>query len=152
MFICHRMQTIIFLGIVYLMSACAHSQTTTSENGSIQLAPCPDRPNCVSSLSVDIKRRVEPLRPKMPKEKAIDRLYGLIEAMPRTKVIRSTPNYLHAEFQSVLFKFVDDVEFAYEDASGMIHIRSASRVGYWDFGVNRRRVERIREEFNMQDN
>ena len=67
-------------------------------------------------------------------------------------MIRSTPNYLHAEFQSVLFKFVDDVEFVYEDASGMIHIRSASRVGYWDFGVNRRRVERIREEFNMQDN
>ena len=133
------------------MSAYAASQNTPTEDGSIQLMPCPDRSNCVSSLSVDANRRVEPLRPKMPKKKAFDRLYGLIEAMPRTKVIRTTPNYLHAEFQSVLFGFVDDVEFAYDDALGIIHIRSASRVGYWDFGVNRRRVERIREEFTTRD-
>ncbi len=118
----------------------------------MQLTPCPDKPNCVSSFNVDAHRRVEPLHHDMPKDKAFERLHRLIEAMPRTKVISSTPNYLHAEFRSAVFGFIDDVEFAYGDASGIIHVRSASRVGYWDFGVNRRRVERIREEFSKRNN
>jgi uncharacterized protein (DUF1499 family) len=71
----------------------------------------------------------------------------VIEAMPRTKLIRVTPEYLHVEFKSAVFGFVDDVEFAIGESPGVIHVRSASRLGYWDMGANRRRVERIREEF-----
>lgn len=146
------MQHVILLGIMLPLSACAAGRETSTENISVQLAPCPHTPNCVSSLNVDGYQMVEPLRYHMAQSTAIDRLYGLIEKMPRAKVVRSTQNYLHIEFRSAVFGFIDDVEFVFGDRPGIIHVRSASRVGYWDLGVNRRRVERIREEFTKIDN
>jgi uncharacterized protein (DUF1499 family) len=59
-------------------------------------------------------------------------------------------NYLHVEMRSLMFRFVDDVEFSLAASAGLIHVRSASRVGYSDFGVNRKRVERIRAAFDSQ--
>ncbi len=64
--------------------------------------------------------------------------------MPRIKLVEEEDSYLHYEFTSLLFRFVDDVEFLFEDATKTIHFRSASRVGYGDFGVNRKRMEEIR--------
>ena len=145
------MQLGIFLGMTLLMGACAASQKTPTESDPVQLAPCPDKPNCVSSLSIDARHRVEPLRHNLSNNEAFARLYGLTGAMPRTKVIRFTPCYLHVEVRSAVFGFIDDVEFVSSESPGIIHMRSASRLGYWDFGVNRRRVERIREEFAKDD-
>ena len=56
--------------------------------------------------------------------------------------------YIHTEFTSAFFRFVDDVEFLLDDGTRTIHVRSASRVGYSDFGVNRRRVEELRSRFD----
>lgn len=67
----------------------------------------------------------------------------IILAIPRTRIVIDEPNYLRAEFASRLFGFVDDVEFAFDEVERRIDFRSASRVGYYDFGANRRRMKRI---------
>jgi uncharacterized protein (DUF1499 family) len=68
--------------------------------------------------------------------------------MKRTRIVEDTGAYLHVECTSAVFRFVDDVEFLFDDGSGTIFMRSASRSGYSDFGVNRRRMEAIRSQFD----
>ena len=82
------------------------------------------------------------------KEEAMKGLVAVIESMRRTKIVTMTDDYLHVEFRSLVFRFVDDVEFYFDDRGKTIHLRSASRVGHSDLGVNRKRVERIREVFD----
>ena len=109
-----------------------------------RLAPCPSSPNCVSSQSTDKVHAVEPLTYSSSTPEAIADLKKIILQMERTKIITETSNYLHAEFVSALWRFVDDVEFFFDDHAKLIQVRSASRLGYSDFGVNRKRVEAIR--------
>jgi uncharacterized protein (DUF1499 family) len=71
-------------------------------------------------------------------------LKTMIAALPRTKLVEEDETYLHYEFTSLLLRFVDDVEFLFDDETKTIHFRSASRSGYGDLGVNRRRMEDIR--------
>jgi uncharacterized protein (DUF1499 family) len=78
---------------------------------------------------------------------AIERLKTVVEAMPRTTVVTADANYLYAQCQTQWLKFVDDLEFYADDGAKLIHMRSASRIGRKDFGVNRARVEAIRDEF-----
>ena len=113
-----------------------------------RLAPCPASPNCVSSLADDEMHRVAPLPFSGTAAAAIDRLAGTVRSLPRASVITATDDYLHAEFRSAVFRFVDDVEFLADESAGVIHVRSASRVGTSDLGVNRRRVESIRARWN----
>ena len=109
-----------------------------------RLAPCPSSPNCVSSLADDDMHRIALLPFSGAAAVAIDRLAGIVRSLSRASVTTSTENYLHAEFRSVVFRFVDDVKFFADEAAGVIHIRSASRVGASDLGVNRKRIEAIR--------
>ncbi len=113
-----------------------------------KLSRCPRSPNCVSSQSEDRAHYVKPLEYTGTKEEAMKRIVAVIESMRRTKIVTKTNDYLHAEFRSLIFRFVDDVEFYFDDKGNTIHMRSASRVGYSDLGVNRKRVERIREVFD----
>jgi uncharacterized protein (DUF1499 family) len=115
-----------------------------------RLAPCPASPNCVSSQATDDKHRVEPLRYTVSRAEAMAIVAQAIAAMPRTRIVKQTDTYLHAEFTTAVLRFVDDVEFAVDDDAKVIHVRSASRVGYSDLGVNRRRVEAIRERVATQ--
>jgi len=108
------------------------------------LAPCPSSPNCVSSQSTDKNHAVEPLPYSSSTPEAIAGLRKIILQMKRTKIATETNNYLHAEFASALWRFVDDVEFFFDDHAKLIQVRSASRLGYSDFGVNRKRVDAIR--------
>ena len=64
--------------------------------------------------------------------------------MPRTSIVEERADYLYAEFASRLLGFVDDVEFYFPPNERIIHVRSASRLGHSDFGVNRKRIEDIR--------
>ena len=109
-----------------------------------RLAPCPSSPNCVSSQSTDKVHAVEPLTYSSSTPEAIADLKKIILQMERTKIITETSNYLHTEFASALWRFVDDVEFFFDDHAKLIQVRPASRLGYSDFGVNRKRVEAIR--------
>ena len=87
---------------------------------------------------------IEPLPYVGSVDSARQVLVKLIESMPRTKIVTQTEAYVHVEFTITVMRFVDDVEFGFDDTNKIIHVRSASRVGYWDFRVNRRRVEKIR--------
>ena len=78
----------------------------------------------------------------------MQRIKDLVAEMPRSKIVTVEASYLHVEFRSAFFRFVDDVEFLIDTEDQVIHFRSASRVGYSDLGVNRRRMERIREAFS----
>ena len=71
--------------------------------------------------------------------------------MNRVRVVKLEDNYIHAEFISFIFRFVDDVEFYFDDEQKLIQIKSASRVGYSDLGVNRRRIEKIRKQFETAE-
>ncbi|MGA1626734.1 MAG: DUF1499 domain-containing protein, partial [Prochlorothrix sp.] len=78
---------------------------------------------------------------------AIDRLKTIIGGLPRTAVIESTRNYLYVEFTSQLLGYVDDVEFLVDGKTKSVQVRSASRLGQSDLGVNRKRIEQIRKAF-----
>lgn len=107
-----------------------------------ELAPCPNKPNCVNSRAADRRHAIEPLPVHGDPALSMQRLQEILAAMPRTEVIVARPDYLYAECETRLLGFVDDLEF-YCDG-GEIHVRSASRLGHSDLGVNRKRVERIR--------
>lgn len=112
------------------------------------LSPCPDKPNCVSSASEDPRHRIAPLRYQGSGDEAFQRLKRVILSQLRTRLIDEDTHCLHFEFRSRLFGFIDDVVFYRRDGAGQIDVRSASRTGYWDFGVNRRRIEQIRAAFD----
>jgi uncharacterized protein (DUF1499 family) len=112
-----------------------------------RLAACPSSPNCVSSQATDARHRVEPISYTGNAAEAMRRLRGVIEAMPRTRIVNASDRALRAEFTSRLFRFVDDVDCIADPAVGVIQIRSASRIGYSDLGANRSRVEAIRAAF-----
>ena len=115
-----------------------------------RLAPCPDSPNCVSSQARDDRHRIAPLRYEGTEEKAKERLLAVLKGIARSNIVRDDEHYLHAEFTSALFRFVDDGEFLFNDKEKTIQMRSAARLGYYDFGVNRRRLETIRTGFADQ--
>ena len=115
------------------------------------LAPCPDSPNCVSSLATDDGHRVDPLPLEGTAEEALDRLRRIIEEMAGATVDRVEDGRLEARFRSRIFRFTDDVTLVVDEEAGVVHVRSASRVGYSDLGVNRRRVEAIRLQLEAVD-
>lgn len=112
-----------------------------------QLAPCPDRPNCVSSLAEEASRRVEPLPLVGSGEESLARLREVVEEMRGATVDEVADGRLAARFRSRVFGFVDDLELVVDEAEGVVHVRSASRFGYSDMGANRKRVESIRRRY-----
>ncbi len=131
-----------------LMVGCSGTRPSNLGLREGRLAPCPSSPNCVSTQSTDAKQGIDPIAYTTSMEEARDCLEKIVRDMPRTNVVRLEEDYMHQECSSRLFRFVDDVEFWFDDADKVIHCRSASRKGYSDLGVNRKRVEQIREQFN----
>lgn len=111
----------------------------------MHLSPCPDSPNCVSSDASDPSHRVDAFKFIISADVAWRLAGEAVAAMPRTTVTAATERYLHAECRSLVFRFVDDIELELRAGEGIIAVRSAARAGTSDFGVNRRRVERLRE-------
>jgi uncharacterized protein (DUF1499 family) len=108
------------------------------------LEPCPSSPNCVSTQAPDMGHAIAPFRYRKSRAEAKEALKEVIRSLPRTKLIEEDESYLHYEFTSLLLRFVDDVEFLFDDETKTIHFRSASRTGYGDLGVNRTRMEQVR--------
>lgn len=111
-----------------------------------QLAPPKRTPNCVSSQAdpADTEHYIAPIPFKGGAVEAMAAARKAVESMRGSTVIRHEGNYLYAEFRTKLMRFVDDVEFFFDEKAGLIHVRSASRLGRRDFGVNRARVEALR--------
>lgn len=113
-----------------------------------RLAACPNRPNCRYSGSDDPRHAIAALKFSGDAHAAMARLKSVVAGMPGATLISYRPAYLYAEFRSRLMGFVDDVEFVLDERAGLIQVRSSSRVGYSDFGENRRRIEAIRQKFD----
>ena len=125
---------------------------TTSSCATVRELPgadmsCPGAPKCVSSQASDPRHHIEPFGFQDQPAEAMQRLKEAVLTEKRVTIIEEQPDYLHVEVRSLIFRFVDDVEFNLQPEQGLIQIRSSARVGYTDFGVNRRRVERIRKIF-----
>ncbi|MHA1985387.1 MAG: DUF1499 domain-containing protein [Promethearchaeota archaeon] len=105
--------------------------------------PCPKSPNCVSTQSMDDKHKMEPLSYNVIIDEAKTKIKEIIGTFKRTKLITEENNYLHFEFRTATFKFVDDVEFYFDDSAKLIHFRSAAQKGWSDLGVNRKRMKKI---------
>ena len=112
-----------------------------------RLAECPKSPNCVSTQCTDAEHQIAPIPFAGSSAEATRRLKNALTTLPRTRIVTETDNYLHAEATSLLFRFVDDVEFYVDSTAKLIHFRSASRTGYSDLGVNRARMEKLRAAF-----
>jgi uncharacterized protein (DUF1499 family) len=116
-------------------------------NGKLK-AP-PSSPNAVSSQASGGYHLIAPLPYQGTPEQAMKALKAIVESTPNTKVVELKPDYLYAEYASALLGFVDDVEFYLPSGGRVIHVRSASRLGYSDLGVNRKRIEAIRARFSQ---
>jgi uncharacterized protein (DUF1499 family) len=115
-----------------------------------RLAPCPDSPNCVSTQvsMADQQHHMEPISYDGPAASVVTHIAELIASEPRAELIASEGPYLHAVFRSATMSFPDDVEFYVDEAAGLIHFRSAARLGKGDMGVNRQRMERLSAALN----
>jgi uncharacterized protein (DUF1499 family) len=113
-----------------------------------RLAACPATPNCVSSQAPasDTQHAIAPLPFSSDAPTTMAKLKQAIAVMPRTNIIKETNDYLYVEFASKLMGFVDDVEFYLDNETKTIQVRSASRLGESDLGVNRQRIEEIRSK------
>ena len=106
--------------------------------------PCPDRPNCVCSRDdAPARNQVGPLAFSGDPAAAFAKLRDIVASLPRTTIVSETGDRLHAVCRTRL-GFADDLEARLDAQAGVVHVRSASRVGYHDFGVNRKRVETLR--------
>jgi uncharacterized protein (DUF1499 family) len=111
-----------------------------------RLARPKSTPNCVSSQAdpADAEHYIAPIPFKGDPAAAMSAVRNAVESMPGSTIVRAEGGYLYAEYRTRLMRFVDDVEFFYDDKTGLIHVRSASRLGRRDFGVNRARIEALR--------
>ncbi len=112
-----------------------------------RLKPAPPTPNCVNSQSTEGYSKIAPLAYAGDGKAALARLHALVAALPAARIIDVRADYVRAEFKSKWLGFVDDVEFHLDERAAVIHVRSASRLGRKDFGVNRQRIEAIRTAF-----
>jgi uncharacterized protein (DUF1499 family) len=135
-----------------MVTGCSGSKPNLGVNNG-RLTACPDTPNCVNSQAADEKHYIQAIRFPGTQPEVKGRLLKVLASEKRTKMVKIQDHYIRAAFTSALFRFVDDVEFYFPEIQGgetIIHVRSASRVGYFDFGVNRKRIERIRSKMNGQ--
>ena len=134
-----------WLVVASLLSACGATGNAKLGVRDGALQPCPSSPNCVCSDVADPSHRIEPLKIDVgATEDAWREVRQAVAAMPRTRIVEEREDYLRAECRSAAFRFIDDLELNLRPETGTIAVRSASRLGYSDMGVNRRRVERLR--------
>lgn len=111
------------------------------------LPTCPNSPNCVSSqaISTDTEHFIAPFKITSSVTAAWSALQQALLQQSRAVITDKTDHTLHAEVTSLIFRFVDDVDVILDEEAKVLHIRSASRTGHSDFGVNRKRIESLRQ-------
>jgi uncharacterized protein (DUF1499 family) len=133
-----------------LVVACTGTRPAHVGSAPDGLAPCPATPNCVSSDSTDEQHRVEPFRLAVSADAGWLAAAQAVRELPRTLVVTEDADYLHAECTSAVMRYVDDLELRLDPEARIIEVRSASRIGRSDFGVNRKRVEQLRATLTEQ--
>ena len=137
--------------IIMTINGCSGKKPDNIGVKNNRLADCPDKPNCVSSDTADEKHKIAPFQIKGDVESKWAQIIESVQAGTRVNIVTSTETYLHAEYTSLIFRFVDDLELLLDTSTGVISIRSASRLGTSDFGVNRKRVEALRVELQQNN-
>ncbi|VAX05979.1 hypothetical protein MNBD_GAMMA26-651 [hydrothermal vent metagenome] len=130
--------------IAMLLFSCSGKRPSNLRVTDGAFAPCPSSPNCISSDASDSGHQVAPFQLAVAPRDAWLVALDLVSGLPRTHIVTETDDYLHAECRSAVFGFVDDLELHFRPTDGIIAVRSASRLGYSDIGVNRRRIEDLR--------
>ncbi len=125
---------------------CAATKTMADE----RLKPCPESPNCVSSLATGDEHRIAPMSYGGDRATARLRLLAVLSQFENAEIVEDTELYLRVTVTSAVLRFIDDVTFFFDDEKALIQMRSASRSGYYDFGANRRRLEGIRQLYEQQ--
>jgi len=140
------------ISIIFVLSiiSCASQAPVTIGLRDEKLAPCPNKPNCVSSDHKGRTSGIEPLVFEGTPDTAWQKLKTAVINIGG-KIEKDDSGYLWATFRSKIFRFVDDMEFRMDAQNNVIHLRSASRVGYSDLGVNRRRAEKLRSKFYQKE-
>ena len=139
-------RVIVFISVSVLVFSCSGKAPLTIG----KFRNCPDKPNCVSSKNIDVPNYMGPIYYKGSLNIAKVDLLLTIKTFDSAKIKKEMDQFVHVEFTSNIFRFIDDVEF-YLIEPGVIHFRSASRIGHSDLGVNRRRMNRIRLAFNKRN-
>lgn len=136
------------LGLIAISMA-VMSQTTPKDLGILngKLRPCPDSPNCVCSESTPVDDQQHFIDPLPASEESWQKLKFNIIHHGGT-IQTDTGEYVHATFTTTIFRYVDDVELRWDKAKQQIHLRSASRMGHSDFGMNRARIEKLTHTIN----
>jgi uncharacterized protein (DUF1499 family) len=134
-------QPLIFV-IFFTISLATNAETTEKK----KLPPCQNTPNCVSSQSSDNLHYIAPFKISGSAKAAWEELRRLIVDHDRMLITHESKTSLHAEATSLVLQFVDDIDAFLDEEAGLIHIRSASRIGHSDFGVNRKRIETFRQQ------
>lgn len=136
-----------------LLTGCAGNKPTLGvETGT--LIPCPTNPNCVNSQVSDNEHFIEPIIVNKTQLQTKEQLIEILLDTKNAEIKAVKDDYVRVEFVSVVFRFVDDVEFYFPATNSKqttIHVRSASRVGRSDFGVNRKRIEAIRNQLSFSN-
>lgn len=131
------------LKTLFLFTFIFSLQMSDSSKVEDYLKPCPNSPNCVSTIEGRKRKQMPPLSFDKDIQQAKTQLKQLLATYPNTTLVNEDAQYLHYTFVTKLGKFTDDVEFFFDGAAQKIHYRSASRKGYSDMGANRRRMKKI---------
>lgn len=137
----------VFSVLLFLGGCAGEIPTLGVENG--KLLPCPITPNCVNSQLNNNEHFITPIISNATQLQTKEKIIQILNNANNVEIIEVNNSYIRAEFVSSIFRFVDDVEFYFptaDDKKVIVHIRSASRVGRSDFGVNRERIEKIRTQ------
>jgi uncharacterized protein (DUF1499 family) len=133
------------IAAILLLAACSGTLPKHLSHNQFTLTNCPNTPNCVSSKAKTDGHYIQPITTNLSKKEAISLLINVIANHPNMSLVKQHEGYLYVQFTSNVLGFVDDLEFIITDE--LIHIRSASRIGYSDFGANRQHLEIIRKAF-----
>lgn len=140
-----QLSLVMAASLLWVLAGCAGERPANLGVTNGALAACPSSPNCISSQAADEQHRIAPFPFTADPETAFAQLLAVLKVRPDTTVLETTDNYLRVELRTTLF--IDDAEFLLDREHRLIHVRSASRLGYSDLGKNRRRMEEIRAQF-----
>lgn len=146
------MKSIITVASIVILLALAACSSKMPDNLGLkddQLAPCLESEECVSSQAANELQRVAPIKAHGKPEVVMVDLADAVEAMFGSRIVTIDGNYLHAEYTSPVLRVVDDLECYYDEANGVIQIRSASRTPSTGLNTSRKRIEELRRLFSM---
>lgn len=143
---------ILALLLAPMLMGCANIGSNDTDPTQItELASCPASPNCVCSADSERSHYIEPLQLRGDTEVAWQKLLDILREDDSISIVTSTEHYIRAAATTRLFRFTDDVEFLLRREQGVIDMRSASRLGFYDLGKNRSRLEAIRNAMRAAD-